>query len=119
MDSCATESLCLVVGEQFAQRCVQYVSIYVVVCFVVAAREHFSAGGDDTSAPNAQTTAAAMLTVEESVLALFVPAVPCIGRHQRMPVRIIVQLCGLECQSVGSERAVATFHLRPFVFVGA
>lgn len=94
-----------------------YVSEGVCVGLVVTARQEFAGGGDDRSAPCPETTERERFAVVTSVGALDVPAVSGIRRNQRMTIGVVVELRGLEDQTVGTEVLVLASESRPFVFV--
>ena len=84
---------------------------------VVTTGKDLAGGGDDRTAPSAKTTARERFAVVTSVGALDVPAVSGIRGHQRMTVGVVVELRGLENQTVCAEVLVLAGESRPFVFV--
>ena len=56
---------------------------------------------------------------ERTVLLFLVAAVPLIRGHQGIAVLIIIELRRLERQAIGSESAIESLKVFPFVFIGA
>lgn len=88
--------------EQVAHARAHYISVRVRVRFIVTAGQHFTGGRNDTSAPYAPTSVGSFFAVVESVCALLVSAISWVRDHERMPMTVVVQLCGFEDESVGA-----------------
>ena len=87
--------------------------------FVKAARQNPSVGINDTARKEAATTPreTAFKPVRAVLLSL-VTAETLVGRHQRMTLCVVIQLCRLEGQTVGSPVAVVLLESLPLVLIG-
>ena len=72
------------------------------VRFVIAAGQHFAFRSNNRSAPYAETAFGYLLAVIDTIHAEHIPTISLIGWHQRVTMRIVVQLCGLEDQAIGA-----------------
>jgi hypothetical protein len=101
----------------FSQRGGSYVSERVRVGLIVTTGKDLAGCGDYRSAPRPETAFREGFAVVMTVCALDVTAVFRVGRYQRVPVGVVVQLCGLEDQAICSEGFVFAGECRPFMLV--
>ena len=66
------------------------IAVGIIMGFVVTAGKDFAGGSDHYPAPDAKTGFAEWTAVIAAVGALDIPAVPQIGRHERMAVLVII-----------------------------
>ena len=87
---------------------------------VKAARQNPSVGIHDAARKEAVATPreTAFKPVRTVLLSL-VTAVTLVGRHQRMTLCVVIQLCRLEGQTVGSPITVVLLESLPLVLIGA
>jgi hypothetical protein len=106
-------------GEEFAEGGVVDIAVRVRMILIIATRQDIAVGGNHYPTPDAETTLAKRFAVPESVGMLLVAAVAGLGGHERMTMAVVVELGGLEDQSVRAEGFVLLPEGPPLVLVGA
>ena len=130
MDNLSTEGVGLLGAEEGGEGDGVYVSVGVVVRFVVAAWEYIAMGSQHAACPQAiaggdtrerlpQLAERVALQTISAIGALLVATVAVTRRHERVSVLIIIELCGLEREAVGAEQAIGLAHERLLRLVGA
>ena len=105
-------------GEEFAEGGGAEIAVRVRMILIITTRQYIPVGGNHYPTPDAKTTLAKRLAIPESVGMLLVAAVAGFGGHQRMAVTVVVELCGLEDQSVRTKGFVLLPESPPLVLVG-
>ena len=105
-------------GEEFAERGGAEIAVRVRMILIITTRQYIPVGSNHYPTPDAKTTLAKGFAVPKAIFVLLVAAVARLRRHQRMAVTVVVELRGLEDQSVRTERFVLLPESPPLVLVG-
>ena len=129
-DSRPAEGIGLLGLEDGGERGGVYVAVGVGVLLVVAAGEDSAVGGEDATCPQAvagrdpcealpQSAERGAFQAVSAIGALLVAALSVARGHQRVAVSVVVELCGLEREVVGTEAAVSLAEQSALKRIGA
>ena len=105
-------------GKEFAERGGAEIAVRVRMILIITTRQYIPVGGNHYPTPDTETTLAKRLAIPKAIFVLLVAAVARLGGHQRMSVTVVVELGGLEDQSVRTKGFALLPESPPLVLVG-